>query len=103
MNNNAEVKISSTSLTTENFIITNKLVDYKWNINLINLYGQNRDDQNFYSNVGNIIKEFGDEFVILHGNWNVVEDFQLDCHNYVKENNKKIGYQCKILKINLIW
>lgn len=104
MNNNVEVKISSTkSDSNGNFIITNMLVDNKYNITLVNLYGPNRDDQDFYSNVGNIIEEFGNEFVILCGDWNVVQDFMLDCHNYVKENNPKNRIEIQILKINSIW
>lgn len=99
MNNNVEVKISSTkSDSNGNFIITNMLVDNKYNITLVNLYGPNRDDQDFYSNVGNIIEEFGNEFVILCGDWNVVQDFMLDCHNYVKENNPKNRIEIQNLK-----
>lgn len=55
---------------------------------MVNLYGPNRDDQDFYSNVGNIIEEFGNEFVILCGDWNVVQDFKLDFHKTRKQPQK---------------
>lgn len=45
MNNNVEVKIFLIKFDFNgNFIIINMLVDNKYNIILVNLYGLNRDD-----------------------------------------------------------
>ena len=32
------------------------------------------------------------------GDWNVVQDFKLDCHNYVRENNMKNREEIEKLK-----
>ena len=99
LNNNAEIKILTVKCDKNgNYIISNLLIENSYTITLVNLYGPNRDDPNFYNEIGNLIEDIETDFVIMCGDWNVVQDFQLDCHNYVMENNIKIGKKLKKLK-----
>jgi exonuclease III len=44
------------------------------------------------------------DFTIICGDWNVVQDFYLDCYNYVRENNLKNREEIEKLKnkLNLV-
>jgi hypothetical protein len=58
MNNDIEISISKMkSDSNGNFIITNMMVDNRYNITLFNLYGPNRDDTQFYIDICNTIEE----------------------------------------------
>jgi exonuclease III len=74
------------------------MVDNRYNITLVNLYGPNRDDTQFYIDIGNTIEEWGSEFIIMCEDWNLVQDFHLDFHNYVKENNPRNRQEIQNLK-----
>ena len=66
------------------------MIDNKYSITLVNLYGPNRDNPKFYSELSDKINDFFDtDFIIMCGDWNVVQDYQLDCFNYLRENNPK--------------
>ena len=60
---------------------------YGCNITLINLYGPNKDDRNFYETVNGIITDNDNPHTIICGDWNLVLDVRLDCFNYVNINN----------------
>ena len=83
-----------------NFIILDlKLFEY--DITLINLYGPNTDCPNFYTLLEKRIVEFDNPFVIMCGDWNVVQDFSLDTHNYIHMNNPKAKRRIQEMKNNL--
>ena len=75
-----------------NFLALNmEIKDY--NITLVTLYRPNKDDPKFYDFVNNIVKEFDNPHTIICGDWNLVLNDKIDCHNYVNINNPlaKIG------------
>ena len=56
-------------------------------ITLINLYGPNKDDPNFYETVNDTISEYNNPHTVICGDWNLVLNDQIDCFNYVNINN----------------
>lgn len=89
-NNNFEYTVLNVkSDPNGNYIVSSILVDNKYSLTIVNLYGPNRDSPDFFRELSNIIEEFSDDFIIMCGDWNLVQNFNLDCHNYVKENNLK--------------
>ena len=55
---------------------------------LVVLYGPNKDQPQFYSNLKDHLIEKNDKPIIICGDWNLVLDFNMDTHNYVNENNR---------------
>ena len=62
-------------------------IENKYNILLINIYGQNRDSPVFYENISRIINQYDGDFIIMGGDFNLVQNFSIDCSNYVNINN----------------
>lgn len=73
-NNINEINILKVFSNNEgNFIILNIMIDNKYLIMLVNLYGFNRDNFNFYFELSDKINDFFDiDFIIMCGDWNVV-------------------------------
>ena len=57
--------------------------------NLINVYGPNRDNPEFYVLSKQKILEFNLQNIIWGGDWNLVLNPIIDYHNYRNINNKK--------------
>ena len=57
-------------------------------ITLINIYGPNRDNPDFYSLIEDIIRERNWYNIIWAGDWNLVLNPNLDYENYKNINNK---------------
>lgn len=70
-----------------NLSIISLLVDKKFNITLVNIYGPNNDDPIFYTDVENVIQNVNTDFIIMCGDWNLIQNFDLDCHSYTNLNN----------------
>lgn len=76
-----------------------------YRITLVNLYGPNKDNPDFFfTEISSIIEEYESEFIIMCGDWNLVQNFGLDCYNYIKENNVQSKSEVEALKskFNLI-
>lgn len=71
-----------------NYIIVDITVSSK-RMTLVNLYGPNRDDPNFFQNISNYIEDIGNNDVIICGDYNCVLDPDLDYYNYKSVNNVK--------------
>ena len=56
---------------------------------LINLYGPNVDTPHFYDSVSDVIDNFNNHFHILCGDFNLVQNFDLDTSNYININNPR--------------
>ena len=83
-----------------NFILLHiRLFDH--DITLVSLYGPNTDSPQFYTRLENYILEFENPFTIMCGDWNFVQDFDLDTHNYVRVNNPTARNRVNQLKTNL--
>ena len=89
-NNNFEYTILNEHKDEEgNFLILEINIFKKYDILLINLYGPNNDNPNFFQSISDIISNFHGEFVIMAGDFNLVQDTNLDYYNYNNVNNKK--------------
>ena len=70
------------------YIFIDVTVDQKRFV-LGNVYGPNEDSPEFFEEVFNVINDFGNQSIIIGGDWNVVQDFQLDTYNYTGQNNPR--------------
>ena len=52
------------------------------NTTLINVYGPNTDDPNFYNEIATIMNDIDNTYSILCGDWNLIWNNLLDCINY---------------------
>ena len=67
-------------------------------ITLINVYGPNADKPEFYHKIRGIIDCFQNASVILCGDWNLVQDYNLDTRFYKAERNIKAKQQVLNIK-----
>lgn len=98
LNNNFEFKIlSEKSDETGNYIVLEILIENKYTFTLINIYAPNKDEPSFFNNLKGIIEELQNDFVILTGDFNMVQDPNLDYFQYKNVNNPKARQE--VLKI----
>ena len=102
-NNNFEFKVLKVAKDESgNKLILDMVIEGK-NITLINIYGPNRDEPDFYEEINNYIKNL-DNQVILVGDFNMVLDPDKDCKDYVNINNPRARNKVLnlIIECNLI-
>ena len=102
-NNNFEFKVLKvTKDENGNKLILDMVIEGK-NITLINIYGPNRDEPDFYEEINNYIKNL-DNQVILVGYFNMVLDPDKDCKEYININNPRTRNKVLnlIIECNLI-
>jgi len=58
-------------------------------VTLVSIYGPNEDNPDFYENIKKIVEEFDNAHCIFCGDWNLVQDQELDTSNYIRLNNPK--------------
>jgi exonuclease III len=97
-NNNFDFKINNIIKDKNgNFIIlVMKTMDK--NIVLVNLYGPNNDDPQFYEDIKSKLLQLSYTDVIVGGDWNLVLNPGLDYHNYKHVNNPKA--QDKVMELS---
>ena len=89
LNNNFEQKVKRIKTDKNgNYIILDMVIEEK-EITLVNLYGPNEDNPQFYENLIKKIAEFENDNVIVCGDWNLVINPEIDSHNYLHINNPK--------------
>ena len=66
-------------------------------ITLVNLYGPNNDNPSFYEKLQNEINNFGNNNIIMVGDWNLLLNPDTDGSNYKHRNNPNARQ--KILKL----
>lgn len=71
-----------------NFLILDMTV-YNKRLSLINIYGPNKDEPNFYINLFKSITDIGNETYMICGDFNISLDPTMDCYNYKHINNPK--------------
>ena len=77
-NNNFEFKIHKTITDCSgNFIIIEIEVLTKRFL-LVNIYGPNKDNPNFYEKISNYVKELNNVNIIMVGDWNLLINPELD-------------------------
>jgi exonuclease III len=89
-NNNFEYKVNNEYKDQEgNLLVLELNIFNKYDLLLINIYGPNMDNPDFYRNISDIISNFNGDFVIAAGDFNLVQDTNLDYYNYNYINNKR--------------
>lgn len=76
-NNNFEYEIIQ--VTTDeigNYLAIDLRIE-KYNILLINIYGPNRDSPDFYENIQSKVENFYGDFVVIGGDFNLVQETRL--------------------------
>ena len=69
------------------FILDMTIQDYR--ITLVALNSPNEDSPKFFENIQSIVSDIPNSSIIMVGDWNVVQDFNLDTNNYKARNNIK--------------
>ena len=88
-NNDFEFKVKGVFRDNgRNFLLVH-ISTMKMDVLLVNIYGPNRDDPNFYTNLNKNIAKLKIPKLILAGDWNLVLDPTLDYCNYKRTNNVK--------------
>ena len=67
-------------------------------ISLINIYGPNIDNPGFYDEIQQILDDFQTASIIMCGDWNLVQNQDLDTKNYIRENNTRSRIKVESLK-----
>ena len=102
-NNNIELKVLKVAKDENgNKLILDAVTEGK-TITLINIYGPNRDEPDFYEEINKYIK-YLDNQIILVGDFNMVLDPDKDCKNYVNIDNPRAREKVLnlIIECNLI-
>ena len=86
-NNNFEFNIVNSYTDARGNIIVLDIEVDKHRITLVNLYGPNSDDPNFYETLYKIILQQGNKDMLLVGDWNLLLDPNIDGKNYKHINN----------------
>lgn len=71
-----------------NFLILDITIQ-EYRITLVALYGPNNDSPEFFEKISTLILEIQNSSVIMVGDWNVVQNYELDTLNYLSKNNLK--------------
>ena len=88
-NNNIEYKIHRSKTDQEGNLLVLDIEVESQRLSLVNIYGPNDDTPEFYQNMYDVIEEFANENIIICGDFNLVQNQDLDTHNYVNINNPR--------------
>ena len=105
--NNFEFKVNNVERDADGNYIIISLSTMEKELLLVNIYGPNRDNPSFYEKLRGLITEHNQKNIIVVGDFNLVLDQNIDCHNYKHENNPKAkeAVENMIQELNLtdIW
>ena len=106
-NNNFEYKVKNVKTDCNGNMLVLDLEIGEYSTTLINLYGPNTDDPNFYSDIATVLSDMGNTHNILCGDWNLILNNLLDCVNYTGINNplarKRVLEMCSDLDLVDVW
>ena len=86
-NNNFEFKVHSFyNDHNGNMLVLDVEID-EHRITLVTIYGPNKDDPGFFESLKRKIVEFGNNDIIINGDWNLLLNPQIDGINYKNINN----------------
>ena len=90
-NINFEYKINNEYKDHESNQFVLEIYKYdKYILLVLNIYGSTMDNPYFSLKISDIISDFNGDFVILAGDFNLVQDPSLDYYNYNCISNKKL-------------
>jgi len=101
LTNNFEYNIMESVVDPGGNYVALKINMFNTEVSLISIYGPNADDPIFYDTINDIINNFQSASVILCGDWNTVQNQNLDTKHYVRENNIRARERVSILKEEL--
>ena len=67
----------------------------------MNIYGPNDDSPDSFQNIHGALKEIGNETIVICGDFNLVQNQDLDTYNYVNINNPRAKNKVSNLKEEL--
>ena len=67
----------------------------------MNVYGPNDDSPDFFQNIHGALEEIGHETIVICGDFNFVQNQDLDTYNYVNINNPRAKNKVLNLKDEL--
>ena len=75
---------------------------------IVNVYGPNNDNPDFFEHLEEMVESLGSpEHIIFGGDWNLVRNYELDCFNYRRQNNVNASNQvdelCRNLDLFDVW
>lgn len=83
-----------------NFLALDITIENK-KVTLITIYGPNSDKPKFFEQLENTITDFKNESYIICGDFNIVQDAELDTYNYSSINNPKARGKLLEIRHNL--
>jgi exonuclease III len=92
-NNNFDFKIKYIDRDPNGNYLIAVINTMEKNIVLLNLYGPNNDDPQFYITLQQKLESMGYNDIIIGGDWNLVMNPALDYHNYKHNNNTQAQEQ----------
>ena len=95
---NCSVVVHNLKRDTNGNLIGIDLTCNDFRFSLITLYGPNSEDPSFYEYLQTVIDDLGNAMNVICGDWNLVQDSQLDLHNYQKVNNPNARAEVSHLK-----
>ena len=108
INNNVEYKIMEEikDINGQLLLLHIKMFDKEFLLG--NIYGPNNDSPNFFEELQENIEKVGIiDNLILAGDWNLVQNFEIDCDNYRRQNNieacRKVNDMITTLDLVDIW
>ena len=72
-----------------NFLLATIWISPNFTVVIGVIYGLNKDDPGFYEEIKQKLLKKENHPIILCGDWNLVQNFDLDTHGYQRENNTK--------------
>ena len=96
--NKFEYTILDTKLDTGGNYVALKIKMIETEVTLVSVYGPNMDDPYFYEKISEIIDDFQTPTIILCGDWNLVQNQQLDTQHYIRDNNVRSRTRVASLK-----
>ena len=70
-------------------------------ITIVNVYGPNRDDPDFYTKLEKQLKNLGSSNIVIAGDWNLVLNPTIDYDNYKHINNPKAKEKVSDMSVEL--
>lgn len=87
LKNNFEFKIHKTVADPEGNYIVIDISCFDTRITMASIYGPNKDNPAFYKKLKEIVEEFQNPSIIMCGDWNIVQSYELDNNGYLHQNN----------------
>ena len=89
ISDNFECKIVNSDIDENGNYVCLDLEFQSFSVRLINIYAPNNDKPAFFDHIRNLVKDNIQSYAIICGDFNLLLDFDKDCHNYVNINNPK--------------